>query len=246
VNRITPDDTVVTSVHGNAWRSHDVKVKSYASAEKLLRDHKRDPVRDLLDDVAAAVEAAEGPGEIAAIRRAANEAAASLDLDGDDSTRFDHGLARLTDPRAVDLPRLPVLDDNFQNTDRVVSVDEWAAENPDFAKAMERVRAAETTADAFEVIRALHAARQWDPTSDMMFELYRETELEDDGTLATFEDRDRAQHAAKLADAQAEHDQSPEAQEARATEVWNRLFGSAVAAAEGTADTASEAVTADA
>jgi hypothetical protein len=218
-----------------------VRAKQYASAENILRKHKADPVRDLLDDVATAVDAAEGPGEVEAIRRAASQAAADLGLDLDDTTRFDTGLARLTDPLAQDTPRLPVLDENFNNTDRVVSVDEWAAENPGFARAMELIRSAESTADVFEVIRAVRTDHAWDPTSDMLFELYRETELVDDGSLPTLEQRDAGEHQAKLDEAQAGYEETREAKEARATELWNRLFGSAVAEAEGTTDTANEA-----
>jgi hypothetical protein len=127
---------------------------------------------------------AETDGERRAIAQPATQAADTLPMSDDQALALSNQLARLTDPRTQEpAPRMPVFDDPGRETGRHVTPDEWAAEHPNFAKALAAIRAAQSTAEATENIAGVMFAREWDMASPWQFELYRETELEDDGSI---------------------------------------------------------------
>jgi hypothetical protein len=170
-----------------------MKLKKYDRAEALRAEFA--PEDSLLRRTRVLLAEAETPHEAEAIKTAAYE------LAGDDEA-----LNTLVAGLNSEPERFTVYDDE---RGRSLSVDDLVSEAPDstFAKAAKAVRNAGSAAEGYEILAAAMAPGvidQWSETELVLLESLRHFDLVDDGTLPTAEERDRAQHDARLAEAAAE------------------------------------------
>ena len=196
----------------------------------LLRRHAPDPLRDLLEDVKAALDEAETPRDRKAISAAAAEALDEIGFAGDDAAVA--ALAQLTDPHAAPEPaKVQVLDDQHRNVGRMVSAEQWAAEDQEFGTVLKAVRAAKTSAEAYENL-TVAMSLNWDPTSDQLLQMLMTDLAEnDDGSAAEYAEARKTEESLQAWREATAAQEAAEAQ-ARRDEIFREAWAAKVAEAE--------------
>lgn len=209
---------------------------SFPSVTTFRRRHVTDPVRDIVDDLRAAHGAATSRVEQQQLYAAAIEAIDAAGLDRATADAAVREVAMIADPLArepVAAEMWELRDELGHRTGQYVTVDQWAATNPEFAAVIESARSAGTNAEAVENVNAALAARTWDYNSLWMLEVWKATELADDGTLPTEVEAHQAEQARIHAEALAAEPDAQAAAERSA--LMSGIFAQAVAEAEAAA-----------
>jgi hypothetical protein len=209
---------------------------SFTSVRDFQARHVQDPTAALLGDLRAAVDGTTNRAEHAQLHAVALAAIDSLALDRDTADAAAYEVARICDPLArepVAAERWELRDELGHRTGQYVSVDQWAATNPEFAAVIESARSAGSNAEAVENVNAALAAREWDYNSVWMLEVWKATELVDDGSLPTELEVRQAEQARVHAEAVAAEPDAQAAAERSA--LMAGIFAEAVAEAEAAA-----------